>query len=245
MFRPTITTTTASIIVNGVVVGFAILLGVVVVDAKPAWTTTTTTDTSASPTAETSTSSSPSTSSYPTQSTYPTSSSAPSLEPTQWTRPPVSQIYYPIDRYVEWDSISDVNYAASAFALGWKEKTWNVPGSYTALESLSYESLTQDQQNTVTNDMNMNELTYDCYINHYDDYDWYELELYDIAKYFTSLGWTQTMWDCTSNGNNKCTVPTTEDLDWNELSTIQKQAAIEVCFFEELWMEYELGSKEW
>ena len=244
MFRPTITTTAS--IVNAVVVGFAILLGVVVVDAKPAWTTTattdTTTDTSASPTAETSLS--PTTSSYPTQSSYPTSSPAPSSEPTQWTRPPVSFIYYPIDRYVEWDSISDINYAASAFALGWKEKTWNVPGSYTALESLSYESLNKDQQKTLTDDMHFNEISWDCYINHYDDYDWYELEQYDIAKYFKNLGWTQTMWDCTSNGNNKCTVPTTEDLDWNELSTIQKQAAIEICYFEELWMEYELG-KEW
>ena len=70
---------------------------------------------------------------------------------SQWIRSSVTQFYFPEERYVQWTSIGGMTYVDNAIKLGWKKKTWNLPGSFTALESLSYESLPTTKQTFANN----------------------------------------------------------------------------------------------
>lgn len=36
---------------------------------------------------------------------------------------------------------------------------------------------------------------WDCYINHYSDYDWDELINATVVEYFITLGWNQESWE--------------------------------------------------
>lgn len=71
----------------------------------------------------------------------------------------------------------------------------------------------------------------DCWINHYNSYDWSELEEYDIAGYLETLGWTESMWD------DKTDTPVSEGKDWEDLSDAEKAAAVVICYTQQLWDE--------
>lgn len=65
--------------------------------------------------------------------------------------------------------------------------------------------------------------TWDCHINHYRDYFWEELELYNLSHYFEALGWNQARWENEDP-------PDSEDMDWFELSADETTAAKGQCF---------------
>ena len=89
--------------------------------------------------------------------------------------------------------------------------------------------------------MKLDEEVWDCYINHYYEYDWYELVEYNIVDDYVGLGWTEAMWECSDEEGNdddddcEVLVPESEDFDWEELSSKEQQHATNLCFFEELW----------
>lgn len=118
---------------------------------------------------------------------------------------------------------------AGASTLGYSRDTWNIPGT-AKVEILSYETLlARDSSNVnalaaVSLD---DEDTWDCYVNHFVDYDWSELEEWGIAEAMETLGWTESMWN---DGSGEAV---TEDLDWSELSLAQKEAADFICYFQE------------
>jgi hypothetical protein len=86
--------------------------------------------------------------------------------------------------------------------------------------------------------MGWTETVYDCYVNHYEGYKWKDLEkLTDAVPYFEELGWNSSTWD----GDIDYT-PETENMDWGELSDEQQNAALALCFFEELWSKIEIPS---
>jgi hypothetical protein len=73
--------------------------------------------------------------------------------------------------------------------------------------------------------------------SHYFDYDWSELVEENIHGYVMDLGWTEQLW--LSNGTT-----VSEDLYWDELSQIQRDAAWAICYFEETW-NVELSIDQW
>ena len=149
-------------------------------------------------------------------------------------RKPVAKMYFPVDRFVAWNEITNADYKANATALGWDEKTWNKPGSlFEDLEQYSFWSLEVAQRQRL-NGMLLRANTWDCFINHYEDYDWDEMVDEDIAKYWEGLGWTESSW------NGESDEPESEGLDWEELTSDEQEYATEVCYFEELWDELEL-----
>ena len=78
------------------------------------------------------------------------------------------------------------------------------------------------QQNIMA--LDMDEEMWDCFVNHYDDYWWSELELEGIAEYFEALGWNKRRW------NGLAPNPNTEDMFWRELSATQRSAAKNLCY---------------
>jgi len=108
---------------------------------------------------------------------------------------------YPGLRYTVWDDLTPEAMEA-AVHLGYGEDDWNLPGT-AKIESLSYESIGlqgffgfdgQSQQNAIQ-DICLTELTWDCYLNHYEDYSWDELAAEEVQVYFQTLGWTQASWE--------------------------------------------------
>jgi hypothetical protein len=64
-------------------------------------------------------------------------------------------------------------------------------------------------------------------------YSWAELDLYGISVHFEALGWDENAWD----GNNPNNFPDSEDTEWAGLSSSEKAAAEQLCYFQELWDE--------
>jgi hypothetical protein len=71
---------------------------------------------------------------------------------------------------------------------------------------------------------------WDCYINHYDYYDWSEMESYAQAAY-RELGWDANIWD----DGPESAYPDSEEAYWATLSVVENEAAIALCYFQENW----------
>jgi len=141
----------------------------------------------------------------------------------------VRDIDFPASRYQLWDSL-DESLIDAAETLGYDDRTWNSPGE-ASIESLSYETLTEESGEwaEALEVFGYSEEQWDCYINHYEDYDWKELEEEGVVEYFEILGWSEESWSENEGA------PETEDFDWEELDDEQQAAAMELCYFEETW----------
>jgi len=143
---------------------------------------------------------------------------------------------YPTVRFTVYDDLSSTARAAATTNLDYNENNWNAVGT-AAIEQLSYETIENNsalQARSISNQLEMNEESWDCYINHYDDYDWDELDDdAGVQGSFRTLGYTQSSWQ-----NNGAVV--TDNLDWSELSFAQRSAAENICYFQETWDEESL-----
>lgn len=135
---------------------------------------------------------------------------------------------YPDVRFTVYSDLPTVARTAS-LALGYTKDTWNLPGT-AKVEDFSYETLVSLNP-AVTNALESislnDEDSWDCYMNHFEDYDWSELVEFDLASPMRALGWTRNMWDLGASE------AITEDLDWDELSEQQREAAEFICYLQE------------
>ena len=92
---------------------------------------------------------------------------------------------YPTRRFTPWSQTAAETREGAAAALGYlSERSWDFVGS-NRIELLSYETiLNHSAAQAAAIDHLMNETTvedsWDCYLNHYEDYSWSELDLYGI-----------------------------------------------------------------
>lgn len=70
---------------------------------------------------------------------------------------------------------------------------------------------------------------WDCYQNHYNDYDWAELVQNDLHRHFIALGWTEPAW------SGLVLPPLSDNIDWVNLTPQQQTAARGLCYFRETW----------
>ena len=147
-------------------------------------------------------------------------------------RVPVSEIEYPSYRYVLWEYLN-VPTIKAAIALEWQEATWDAPSS-AAVERLSWDSLGEDRQQHART-IGFSKLVWDCYVNHYGDYDWKELAQAGIQQHFVTLGWTELRW------NGLADVPPSEKSRWGDLTVNEQTAAAELCYFKETWNDLNLA----
>jgi len=122
--------------------------------------------------------------------------------------------------------------------LGYTEATWNQPGM-ADIEYYSwwyFESTEDDSMDTDTGPLDtlgFTEDIWDCWQHHYSDYSWDELVEYDLASSFEILGWDQTLWE--GYYDEYSTMPSTETLDYGDLSDEQKTAALVLCYTKSIW----------
>lgn len=111
-----------------------------------------------------------------------------------------------------------------------EEMTWNVPFT-NPLEHVWWGGLNQTQKQgaNVIGFVDPEGEVWDCFQNHYDDYDWKDLVQYNLSEYYIALGWTKEAWD------GKVPPPPSENTTWANLTVTEQSAAHELCFFVNTW----------
>lgn len=143
-------------------------------------------------------------------------------------------IYFPSFRFLPWCAL-DEDTQAQATDVFWTSETWDNPGTaegelntFANIKKQSEKKETTVMESMVA--MGWTEDVYDCYVNHYDGYEWKDLEKNtDTIPYWTGLGWNSSSW------SGETAYPASEDKEWDELSEKERASAIALCFFEELW----------
>jgi len=111
--------------------------------------------------------------------------------------------------------------------LGYTAQTWNVH-RLASIERRGWAGLTSDQLDGAIQ-LGFTENTWDCFINHYEYYDWATLVDKELVGHFEALGWDENSW--AGNG----VAPETEGKWWGQLTTAEQEAATQICFFEDNW----------
>ena len=148
-------------------------------------------------------------------------------------RPPtdVPTVAYTTPRYIVYSKLTDEQQQIVTEELNYNEETWNVLGT-NPIEEYAFYSLVDTQQAAALQ-LNFEEESWDCVQNHYFDYYWSELEQYDLATAWITLGYTKDRYDAGDD-------PATFDLFWAELTPAQQAAAVELCYVQESWDEIDL-----
>jgi hypothetical protein len=136
---------------------------------------------------------------------------------------------FPSYRYVFWDDLTDTN-RTTAQILNYTQATWDQPGS-NAIEYKAWSNLTTVQKSNATA-MGYDWEIWNCYQNHYEDYDWIDLQEEFLVEYFEVFGWNEDNWNGTGDE------PLAADEYWANLTFVQQDAAQELCYFtSDLWDE--------
>eukprot|EP00978_Attheya_sp_CCMP212_P016726 scaffold44029_cov49-Attheya_sp.AAC.1 len=160
----------------------------------------------------------------------PTSSPTPDDDTDSPTR-----LYY---GNVTWDDLPlNVKDAWQAIGFTNPSKSWWQQGrDYDSIESKSWFSLNIENscfQGNATIVGFTNE-TWDCHINHYDDYTWEELIAFDLNEHFETIGYnTSEMWE----GDEETDLDF-EDKEWDEIETEVQGALVAICWTEDLLHNY-------
>jgi len=134
--------------------------------------------------------------------------------------------------------------------LGYNRTTWNRPGS-AEIEYNSWWTLEQLNADRLASRIGWIEDTWDLWMNHYEDYTWEELVLWDYSTYFTILGWNQTSWDAHNDDDDDDDNDNDNDdhewtnKAWIELSEDEQWAADQVGYLEESWDYLTLDQYNW
>lgn len=128
-------------------------------------------------------------------------------------------------RYWTWSGLSN-NDRALLSSAGYNQDTWNNPGS-APFEKVSWDSLSWQQREALT-EYGFYKSQWNCYMAHYDDYGWFELEMEEVEEQFMTLGWTKAKWETNDQ-------PWASTAAWDELSEAERDAAWELCYVKETW----------
>lgn len=158
---------------------------------------------------------------------------------------------YPTYRFRNYSSLS-ADEKNAATSLGYDKKSWNLPGtadfeyvSWWYNINMDYYDHDGDGNYYEPNpDFENNaailgfvgdekEDVWDCWMNHYEDYTWDDLETYDIASSYKDLGWTKEVWN-----DETLPAPASEDKYYSELTYKEKTAAVTICYTQKIW-DYE------
>ncbi|KAL7546468.1 hypothetical protein ACHAWF_009800 [Thalassiosira exigua] len=147
--------------------------------------------------------------------------------PAAATQPtfPVAQ---PGFRYEPFHKLDSTSKNIAEEKLGYQEVTWNVHG-LAPIEKKGWTALTSNERDAASV-LGFVQGTWDCFINHYQQYEWDELAAKGVQEHYRQLGWTQEFWEHDVDG-----VPYTEARWWDLLTENEKKAANALCYFEDNW----------
>jgi hypothetical protein len=139
-----------------------------------------------------------------------------------------SSIPYPDFRYVAYHELEASTQKLAIFIENYNDETWDLPGT-AVVEELDFCSIDVAQQESAISMGLVDGWQWDCYINHFANYGWLDLQTDDVQKPYSDLGWTEDSWDGIAS------YPASEDLSWDEMSSEEQEAAKQMCYFKEIW----------
>lgn len=135
----------------------------------------------------------------------------------------------PLGRFTLWSELS-VSARSAATQLGYREDQWNTPGWYSSLEEISWSDLSDEHRDLVELAMGIaDEEVWDCWIAHFEDYFWHELQEDGLVQFYETLGWTKNSWEGSGGP------PETDNTEWIDLTPDEQLAARSLCFDQNLW----------
>lgn len=134
---------------------------------------------------------------------------------------------------MSWEELNPESQLA-ALDLGYEEFSWN--NFEDPIENLSWDEIVIEADwHQALLDLGYAEQQWDCCINNYRAYDYWELDDEDefplIQTAAAVLGWNETSWESIDDS----VYPPSENKDWNELTDLEKAAADYMCYYEDSW----------
>jgi len=134
----------------------------------------------------------------------------------------------PLFRFTPFHELSETYQSIAEEKLGYMEVTWNNHG-IAPIEKKGWDQLTSNERDAASM-LGFAEGTWDCFINHYEQYSWDDLALKGAQAHYRELGWTQAHWEHTITE-----VPYSEARWWDQLTDNEKKSANALCYFEDNW----------
>lgn len=155
---------------------------------------------------------------------------------TEQSPPKEMDFNCPNTRYLSWNELEPAHKYA-ALDLGYDEFSWN--NWEDPIEELSWEDITIEADwHQALLDLGYEEQKWDCCINNYMSYDFWELDDVDefplLQTAVDILGWNESNWETV----NASQYPISEHMYWRELSDLEKAAADYLCYYEESWDDH-------
>eukprot|EP00578_Thalassiosira_sp_NH16_P020111 CAMPEP_0181083060 /NCGR_PEP_ID=MMETSP1071-20121207/3957_1 /TAXON_ID=35127 /ORGANISM="Thalassiosira sp., Strain NH16" /LENGTH=397 /DNA_ID=CAMNT_0023164695 /DNA_START=61 /DNA_END=1254 /DNA_ORIENTATION=- len=141
----------------------------------------------------------------------------------------------PAFRYRPFHKLDTTSQNIAQEKLGYLEVTWNNHG-LAPIEKKGWPALTSNERDAAVT-LGFTQATWDCFINHYEQYSWEELEEKGVQEHYIKLGWTEAHWN-----HELESVPYTEGRWWDQLTDNEKQAANKICYFEPNWDKLDMNS---
>ncbi|KAL9180762.1 hypothetical protein ACHAXT_011215 [Thalassiosira profunda] len=137
-------------------------------------------------------------------------------------------------RFSPFEQLSTTSQMIAEEELGYNAITWN-NHALAPIEQTRFAGLTSNERDAAIQ-LGFTEGTWDCFINHYENFGWDELADKGVQEHFRELGWSQAHWDGTADD-----VPYTEARWWGMLTDNEKRAANAICYFEDNWNGYDMN----
>lgn len=143
----------------------------------------------------------------------------------------------PAFRYEPFDSLDKTSQNIASEKLGYLPLTWNNHG-LADIERKGWDNLTSNEREAAEI-LGFTVDTWDCFINHYEQYSWEELAAEGVQEHFRNLGWDEGYWTHETEG-----VPYTDARWWDQLTDTEKLAANKLCYFEQNWDKLDMNPND-
>mmetsp|Transcript_6733 Transcript_6733/g.10761 ORF Transcript_6733/g.10761 Transcript_6733/m.10761 type:complete len:393 (+) Transcript_6733:155-1333(+) len=140
----------------------------------------------------------------------------------------------PTFRFEQFLKLDATSQSLAEERLGYIELTWNNHG-LAPIEKKGWSSLSSNERDGA-NLIGYTEGTWDCFINHYENYSWDELAEKGVQAHYQGLGWSQEHWEHTA-----ADIVYTEGRWWGQLTDNEKKAANALCYFKENWDKVDMN----
>lgn len=140
----------------------------------------------------------------------------------------------PTFRYEPFEKLDSTSRNIAETKLGYLGVTWNNHG-LAPIEKKGWSALSSNERDAAVT-LGFTEGTWDCFINHYEQYSWEDLEARGVQQHYRDLGWSEGHWTHEIEG-----VPYTEARWWDQLTSVEKQAANNLCYFEPNWDKLDMN----
>mmetsp|Transcript_36199 Transcript_36199/g.65188 ORF Transcript_36199/g.65188 Transcript_36199/m.65188 type:complete len:398 (+) Transcript_36199:75-1268(+) len=140
----------------------------------------------------------------------------------------------PTFRFEQFLKLDATSQSLAEERLGYIELTWNNHG-LAPIEKKGWSSLSSNERDGA-NLLGFTEGTWNCFVNHFEDFSWDELAEKGAQEHYEGLGWTQAHWEHTATD-----VPYTEARWWGQLTDNEKKAANGLCYFEHNWDKVDMN----